>query len=96
MALREHCHGAQVIIVAVTGSTLDRDKGRAWACEFDLYVAKPMSIETLRELLALLDPAAPVHACDGLDETDLRDFKGLLYPAVPKQNAARWLLSEAG
>jgi CheY-like chemotaxis protein len=46
-----------VILVAVTGWTRDEDKKRALECGFDLHVAKPMSLEKLKELLALLDPA---------------------------------------
>jgi len=79
--IREQCRGPHIIIVAVTGWTRDEFKGRAWDLGFDLYVIKPMSPETLRELLALLDPTARVGPCDGLDEADIREFKALLYPA---------------
>ena len=78
--IREQCRSKPVIVVALTGRTPYEDWGRAWDCGFDLYVTKPVSNETLKQLLALLDPAAPVQACDGLDEEDLREFKALLYP----------------
>lgn len=52
---RENVH---VILVAVTGRTGDEDKKRAFECGFDLHVPKPMSLEKLQELLALLDPDA--------------------------------------
>jgi CheY-like chemotaxis protein len=56
--LRQQRGNQHVILVAVTGWTRDEDKQRAYECGFDLHVAKPMSLETLKELLALLDPAA--------------------------------------
>ena len=56
--LREQRGNQHIILVAVTGWTRDEDKQRAYECGFDLHVAKPMSLETLKELLALLDPAA--------------------------------------
>ncbi len=47
-----------VILVALTGWTQREDKLRAYESGFDLHVAKPMTIDTLEELLALLDPTA--------------------------------------
>ena len=88
--IREQSGQDYVIAVAVTGWTREEHKGRAWDCGFDLYVTKPMSLETLRELLSLLNPTAPVRPCDGLDEADLRQFKTLLYEnrTVPTDAAA--------
>ena len=62
--IRKQCRSAYVILVAVTGWTQEESQRRAYDCGFDLYIIKPMSVETLRELLALLDPAiaASEHA----------------------------------
>jgi CheY-like chemotaxis protein len=46
------------IFVALTGCVSDEDKQRAYQSGFDFHVAKPMSLETLKELLTLLDPSA--------------------------------------
>jgi CheY-like chemotaxis protein len=54
--IRQHPSGTHVILVAVTGWSRDEDKRRAYEAGFDLHVTKPMRIETLRELLGLLDP----------------------------------------
>ena len=56
--IRTQRGNVHLILVAVTGRTGEKDKKRAYACGFDLYVAKPMSSQTLQELLALLDPEA--------------------------------------
>jgi CheY-like chemotaxis protein len=56
--IRQQRGSEHVILVAVTGWTRDEDNRRAYDCGFDLHVAKPMSTETLKELLALLDPSA--------------------------------------
>jgi CheY-like chemotaxis protein len=56
--IRQQRGAAQVILVAVTGWTREEDKKRAYDFGFDLHVGKPMSIEKLKELLALLDPDA--------------------------------------
>lgn len=55
--IRRQPGGTHVILVAVTGWSRDQDKRRAYDAGFDLYVTKPMRVETLRDLLALLDPA---------------------------------------
>jgi CheY-like chemotaxis protein len=55
--LRKQRGSAHIIMVAVTGWTGDEYKQRAYECGFDLYIAKPMSASTLKDLLALLDPA---------------------------------------
>jgi CheY-like chemotaxis protein len=54
--------GKHAILVAVTGWSRDEDKRRAYDAGFDLHVTKPMRLETLKELLALLDPAAEAEA----------------------------------
>jgi CheY-like chemotaxis protein len=54
--IRRQSAGTHVILVAVTGWSRDEDKRRAYEAGFDLHVTKPMRIETLRELLGLLDP----------------------------------------
>jgi CheY-like chemotaxis protein len=56
--IRQQRGSEHVILVAVTGWTREEDKRRAYDCGFDLHVAKPMSAETLKELLVLLDPSA--------------------------------------
>ena len=45
-----------VILVAVTGWSREEDKRRAYEAGFDLHITKPMRVDTVRELLALLDP----------------------------------------
>jgi two-component system, chemotaxis family, CheB/CheR fusion protein len=56
--IRRQRSSEHMILVAVTGWTREEDKRRAYDCGFDLHVAKPMSVETLQELLVLLDPGA--------------------------------------
>ena len=55
-AIRQQPGGTHVILVAVTGWSRDEDKRRAYDAGFDLHVTKPMRVETLKELLGLLDP----------------------------------------
>jgi CheY-like chemotaxis protein len=55
--IRQQRGNVHLILVAVTGYTGEEDKRRAYDCGFDLHVGKPMSVEKLQELLALLDPA---------------------------------------
>ena len=55
--IRQQPAGTHVILVAVTGWSRDEDKRRAYDAGFDLHVTKPMRVETLKELLVLLDPA---------------------------------------
>jgi CheY-like chemotaxis protein len=59
-AIRRQPGGPHLILVAVTGWSRDEDKRRAYDAGFDLHVTKPMKLETLRELLGLLDPEAHV------------------------------------
>jgi CheY-like chemotaxis protein len=55
--IRHLLGNTQTILVAVTGWSGDEDKRRAYESGFDLHVPKPMSVEALKELLALVDPA---------------------------------------
>jgi CheY-like chemotaxis protein len=54
--LRERRGNVHLIVVAVTAWARDEDKHRAYESGFDLHIPKPMTVETLRELLRLLDP----------------------------------------
>lgn len=54
--IRQKRGDVHLILVAVTGWTRDEDKRRAYESGFDLHFPKPLSIESLKELLALLDP----------------------------------------
>ena len=56
--IRQKRANAHMILVAVTGWSRDEDKRRAYEVGFDLHVVKPMSVDTLKEILALLNPAA--------------------------------------
>jgi CheY-like chemotaxis protein len=56
--IRSQEEGKHVILVAVTGWSREEDKRRAYDAGFDLHVTKPMRLETLKELLTLIDPAA--------------------------------------
>ena len=46
---------ATVILVALTAWAREEDQRRAYECGFDLHVAKPVSLQSLRNVLALLD-----------------------------------------
>jgi CheY-like chemotaxis protein len=54
--IRQRRGNEHLIVVAVTAWSRDEDKRRAYDSGFDLHVAKPMHIETLKELLLILDP----------------------------------------
>ena len=54
--LRERRGNVHLIAVAVTAWSRDEDKLKAYESGFDLHVAKPMTLEKLKELLLLLDP----------------------------------------
>ena len=56
--IRQQPAGTHIILVAVTGWSREEDKRRAYNAGFDLHVTKPMRVETLKELLSLLDPVA--------------------------------------
>jgi CheY-like chemotaxis protein len=55
--LRQRRGNVHLIVVAVTAWSRDEDKRRAYDSGFDLHVAKPMTVETLKELLELLGPS---------------------------------------
>ena len=63
--MRQKRPAAEIIIVAVTGLTSDEHQCRAYEAGFDLFVAKPISAEKLKELMALLDPAIASEATTG-------------------------------
>jgi CheY-like chemotaxis protein len=56
--IRSQPGGTHVLLVAVTGWTRPEDKRRAYDAGFDLHVAKPLDLETLKGLLGILDPQA--------------------------------------
>jgi len=56
--IRQRCIGTHPIFVALTGFGEVHRQQRAFENGFDSHVVKPMRMETLKELLALLDPAA--------------------------------------
>jgi CheY-like chemotaxis protein len=55
--IRAHKECAHAILIALTGWTTKEDRQHAYEHGFDLHVAKPMGVETLKELVALLDPS---------------------------------------
>ena len=55
--IRQRTVGTHMIFVALTGFAEAENKQRAYQNGFDFFVAKPMKLETLQELLALLDPS---------------------------------------
>jgi len=67
--IRQQRGSEHVILVAVTGWTREEDKRRAYDAGFDLHIAKPMSAESLRELLVLLDPGTGGFAIEHRHET---------------------------
>jgi CheY-like chemotaxis protein len=56
--IRRQPAGTHAILVAVTGWTRLEDKRRAYESGFDLHVAKPLDLDTLKGLLSILDPIA--------------------------------------
>jgi CheY-like chemotaxis protein len=57
--VRQHPHGRDVALVALTGWSHERDRRRATETGFDHFVIKPLDFEVLRQLLARLpSPAA--------------------------------------
>jgi DNA-binding response OmpR family regulator len=81
--LRQQRVSTYIIMVAVTGWTGEQHRRRAYDCGFDLYIVKPMSVDTLRELLALLDPAVAKLPQDG------GAFCELVESAEPKKWASQ-------
>lgn len=63
--MRQKRPATEIIMVAVTGLTSDEHQRRAYEAGFDLFVAKPIGAEKLRELVALLDPAIAAEATAG-------------------------------
>jgi len=57
--LRQDPLHSHAIIVAVTGWARQEDQRRAYDAGFDLHVAKPISVERLKELTAMLRPTDP-------------------------------------
>jgi CheY-like chemotaxis protein len=57
-AIRRHRECCHAILVALTGWVAKENRQEAYTRGFDLHVAKPMSAETLTEILSLIDPAA--------------------------------------
>ena len=70
---------AQTVLIALTGNARPEDKQRAYECGFDLHIAKPMSLATLTEVLALLDPT-------GADSTVIAQRAGELGRAGCKES----------
>jgi two-component system CheB/CheR fusion protein len=57
--VRQHPHGREVALIALTGWSHERDRRRATEAGFDHFVIKPLDFEVLRQLLARLpSPAA--------------------------------------
>jgi CheY-like chemotaxis protein len=77
--MREKRPAAEIIMVAFTGLTGDEHRERAYAAGFDLFVPKPIGVEKLRELLALLDPA--------MEKAEVRSEPRI--PARRKKNTKR-------
>lgn len=55
--IRQDNPHAAPILVAVTAWAREEDKDRAYDAGFDLHVSKPVSLERLKELTALLRPS---------------------------------------
>jgi len=56
--IRANRECAHVVLVALTGHASQEFKQRAYDAGYDLFVAKPMSVETLKEVLTVMDPNA--------------------------------------
>lgn len=56
--IRQQRGNVTMILVAVTGWTREEDQRKAYDAGFDLHIAKPMTVETLKELLSIVDPEA--------------------------------------
>jgi CheY-like chemotaxis protein len=54
--IRANPECASSILVALTGCTTAEDRHKAYAAGFDIHIPKPMNIDKLMELLALIDP----------------------------------------
>jgi CheY-like chemotaxis protein len=54
--IRAHRECAHAILIALSGWANAEDRYRAYESGFDLHIAKPMDIDKLMEVLALIDP----------------------------------------
>ena len=57
--LRQDPKHSGAIYVAITGWAREEDQRRAYDAGFDLHVPKPISVERIKELTAMLRPMAP-------------------------------------
>jgi len=64
--IKKHPECSHTILVALTGYTQPEDKHRAYAAGFDLHVSKPMGVDTLQELLSILNPEAKASTIEKL------------------------------
>ncbi len=80
--LRKQRGNEYLIVVAVTGWSREEYKRRAYDCGFDLFITKPMSYETLKDLLALLDPATADNAWRTFDESVFRPPHSVFTPSI--------------
>jgi len=55
--IRRDLAHSQPILIAVTGWAREEDQFRAYDAGFDLHVAKPLTLDRLKEVMAMLDPA---------------------------------------
>jgi CheY-like chemotaxis protein len=55
--VRQQCRVPPTILVALTAWARNEDRRHAYECGFDRHVAKPISLELLRNVLAMLDQA---------------------------------------
>jgi CheY-like chemotaxis protein len=55
--IRQQCRVPPLILVALTAWARNEDRRHAYECGFDRHVAKPISLELLRNVLAMLDQA---------------------------------------
>ena len=77
--LREKRGNVHLIVVAVTAWSRDEDKRRAYESGFDLHIAKPMSVEKLKELLERGAGVASVHNPESVERgfADVKALRGL-------------------
>jgi len=54
--IRANRQCAHVVLVALTGHADQEYKRRAYDAGYDLFVTKPMSVDTLKEVLTVIDP----------------------------------------
>jgi CheY-like chemotaxis protein len=68
--IRQKRPAAELVMVAVTAFDSPEHKRRAYEAGFDLFITKPLRVQALRELLALLDPTI-AHDSTGPKNTSL-------------------------